>query len=274
MKKELTKIMTINQRIGFIGGGKMAEAIIAGMTKQKPDLDVYVYDIDKDRVNVLKESYGVQESQTIGELAKVAHVLILAVKPQVLGKVLEDNQAHFTEEHLLISIAAGIGLASMESRVSEARIIRVMPNTPALIGQGASVLCTTTAQESDKNLATEIFSSIGHAYWMEEKYFDAVTALSGSGPAYVYLFIEALIDAGVNQGLPRDVARKLALDTVIGSAMMVDVTGKHPGVLKDMVTSPGGTTIRAVETLEELGLRNAVIKAIASAAKRSRELGE
>lgn len=274
MKKELTKIMTINQRIGFIGGGKMAEAIIAGMTKQKPDLDVYVYDIDKDRVNVLKESYGVHETPSIGELAKVAHVLILAVKPQVLGTVLEENQAHFTEEHLLISIAAGIGLASMESRVSEARIIRVMPNTPSLIGQGASVLCTNTAQESDKDLATEIFSSIGHAYWMEEKYFDAVTALSGSGPAYVYLFIEALIDAGVNQGLPRDVARKLALDTVIGSAMMVDVTGKHPGELKDMVTSPGGTTIRAVETLEELGLRNAVIKAIASAAKRSRELGE
>lgn len=252
----------------------MAESIIAGITEQKPDLEVYVYDIDENRLSTLKESYGVTVAHSIEELAKEASVLLLAVKPQVLGKVLADNKAHFTGEHLLISIAAGIALKAMESQAGEARVIRVMPNTPALIGRGASVLCTNTAQEADKNLATEIFSSIGHAYWMEEKYFDAVTALSGSGPAYVYLFIEALIDAGVNQGLPRDVARKLALDTVIGSAMMVDATGKHPGELKDMVTSPGGTTIRGVETLEELGLRNAVIKAIASAAKRSKELGE
>lgn len=266
--------MTTNQRIGFIGGGKMAEAIIAGVTEKRPDLEVYVFDIDEKRLMLLEESYGITAMRSIEELARQASVLLLAVKPQVLGKVLEANQAFFNEDHLLISIAAGITLSAMEALATKSRIIRIMPNTPALIGRGASVLCSNTASDADKELTTEIFSSVGHAYWMDEKYFDAVTALSGSGPAYVYLFIEALIDAGVNQGLPRDVARKLALDTVIGSAMMVDATGKHPGELKDMVTSPGGTTIRAVETLEELGLRNTIIKAISAAAQRSKELGE
>ncbi|QRN86424.1 pyrroline-5-carboxylate reductase [Clostridia bacterium] len=266
--------MITNQRIGFIGGGKMAEAIIAGITEKRPELEVYVYDIDEKRIIILEESYGVKAVSSIDALLQESSVVLLAVKPQVLGKVLEGSQQLFTENHLLISIAAGIPLSKIQSLAQESRVIRVMPNTPALIGQASSVLCTETANDADKELATDIFLSVGHAYWMEEKYFDSVTAISGSGPAYIYLFIEALIDAGVNQGLPRDIARKLSIDTVIGSAMMVDVTGKHPAELRDMVTSPGGTTIRAVEIFEELGLRNAVIKAVAAAAQKSKELGE
>ncbi len=252
----------------------MAEAIISGITESHDQLQVLVSDIDIKRTQLLEESYGTITVESIKSICEQADIIILAVKPQIVKYVLANNQEFFTNSHLVISIAAGISLSNLKTMIPKAKIVRVMPNIPALIGYGASVLTSLEINQEEHLLVEEIFKSVGHVYWMDEKYFDAVTSLSGSGPAYVYLFIEAMIDAGVNEGLPRDIARKLALDTVIGSAMMVDFTGKHPGELKDMVTSPGGTTIRAVEVLEERGFRNAILKAIAAAAKRSRELGE
>lgn len=263
-----------NHTIGFIGGGKMAEAIIAGITEGRKDLQVLVSDVDEKRTILLEESYGTKTIDSIDDLCKQTQVIIIAVKPQILHYVIESNRQAFTDKHLVVSVAAGISLEKLSEMLVSSRLVRVMPNSPALIGMGASAICAKNITEEDKRLVDDIFSSVGHNYWLEEAYFDAVTSLSGSGPAYVYMFIEALIDAGVNQGLPRQTARKLSLDTIIGSAKMVDKTGKHPGELKDMVTSPGGTTIRAVEVLEECGFRSALSKAISAATLRSKELGE
>lgn len=266
--------MKIDQRIGFIGGGKMAEAIIAGITEERNELEILVSDIDDKRTLLMEQSYGTRTIESIKDLCEKTEVIIIAVKPQVLQYVIASNKQYFNKRHLVISVAAGISLQALSTMLEDVRLVRAMPNSPALIGLGASALAGKNIDEKDKALVDTIFQSVGHTYWMDEGYFNAVTSLSGSGPAYVYMFIEALIDAGVNQGLPRDIARKLSLDTIIGSARMVERTGKHPGELKDMVTSPGGTTIRAVEVLEECGFRSALSKAISAAVQRSEELGE
>lgn len=261
--------MTGKPSIGFLGGGKMAEAIIGGLGERP----LQVFDIDEGRCRLLKESYGVGIASDIASLLQNNQMIVLALKPQILPSVLSEEAEGFTAEHLVMSIAAGIPLAHLRRLLSTPRLVRVMPNTPALVGKGVSVACGTNLRDGDREAVDEVLSATGRSLWLEEHHFDAVTAVSGSGPAYVYLFIEALIDAGVNQGLPRDVARMLAVETVVGGACMVRETGRHTGELRDMVTSPGGTTIRAVEALEELGLRNAVNKAVSAAARRSRELG-
>jgi pyrroline-5-carboxylate reductase len=190
--------------------------------------------------------------------------------------VLGDIRADFTAKHLLISIAAGVPLARLEAGLSpEARLIRVMPNTPALLGASATGFALgKSARPADAALAQKLFSAVGVAFQVKESLLDAVTGLSGSGPAYVYLFIEGLSDGGVAAGLPRDVATRLAAQTVLGSAKMVLETGLHPGALKDMVTSPGGTTIEGLHELEKGRLRGTLISAVRAATEKSRKLGQ
>jgi pyrroline-5-carboxylate reductase len=219
---------------------------------------------------------GAKTTPSNAAVAKFADVLVLAVKPdQVLG-VLSDIREHFTSDHLLISIAAGVPLAKLEGGLGAgARLIRVMPNTPALVGMSATAFALgKSARPEDGALAQKLFSAVGIAFQVKEALLDAVTGLSGSGPAYVYLFIEGLSDGGVAAGLPRDVATRLAAQTVLGSAKMVLETGLHPGALKDMVTSPGGTTIEGLHELEKGTLRGTLISAVRAATEKSRKLGQ
>ena len=208
--------------------------------------------------------------------AQAATVLILATKPDQVAGALAEISGAFTEKHLLISIAAGVTLARLEAALPPgARVIRVMPNTPALVGAGAAGFALgKNATAADGELAQKLLSAVGVALPVKESLLDAVTGLSGSGPAYVYQFIEALSDGGVAAGLPRDVATKLAAQTVLGGAKMVLETGLHPGALKDQVTSPGGTTIEGVHELEKGGLRATVISAVRVAAEKSKKLGQ
>lgn len=210
------------------------------------------------------------------DVARFANVLLLAVKPDQVNGVLAEIRGEFTKDHLIISIAAGVPIARIESGLSpESRVVRVMPNTPAIVGQSASAYTLgkyTTPQ--DGPLVQKLFSAVGVAFQVKEYLLDAVTGLSGSGPAYVYMIIEALSDGGVAAGLPRDVATKLAAQTVLGSAKMVMETGMHPGALKDMVTSPGGTTIEGVHELEKGNLRGTLMSAVRAAAEKSKKLGQ
>ncbi len=209
-------------------------------------------------------------------MVKSAAVLVLAVKPDQVGGVLAGIRDFVTDKHCLISIAAGVPLARLEAGLAAgARLIRVMPNTPALVGASATAFALgKAARPEDGELARQLFSAVGVAFQVKESLLDAVTGLSGSGPAYAYLFIEGLSDGGVAAGLPRDVATRLAAQTVLGSARMVLETGLHPGVLKDMVTSPGGTTIEGLHELEKGKLRGTVISAVRAAAEKSKKLGQ
>lgn len=208
------------------------------------------------------------------EVAQSAEVLFLAVKPQQMARVAAELKGKVGLETLVVSIAAGIPLAFLEPGLGEKlRLVRVMPNTPCLVGQGASAYCLgSKATATDGEVVHELLSAVGIAIAVEEKLLDAVTGLSGSGPAFVYVIIEALSDGGVRMGLPRTVATALAAQTVLGAAQMVRATGEHPGVLKDRVTSPGGTTIAGLQALEEAGLRAALMAAVEAATRRSTEM--
>ena len=208
-------------------------------------------------------------------VARQAGLLFLAVKPQVMPIVLEKLAGQITTETLVVSIAAGIQLASLVEALRSERVIRVMPNTPCLVGQGASAFSSTDAVSSeDCQLVQSLLESVGIAVQVPEGQMDAVTGLSGSGPAYIYTAIEALSDAGVAQGLPREVASQLAVQTTLGAAAMVQQTGEQPGLLKDQVTSPGGTTIAGLQSLADHGFSAALGAAVESATKRSKELGQ
>lgn len=219
---------------------------------------------------------GAQVKPSNVEVFKNAMVVFLAVKPNQVNGVLAEIRAYFTEQHLLISIAAGVPLGRLEGSLpSNARLIRVMPNTPATVGASASAYALgKSATKADGELANKLLSAVGVAYELSEGLLDAVTGLSGSGPAYAFLMIEALGDGGVAAGLPRDIATKLAAQTLLGSARMVLESGLHPGVLKDMVTSPGGTTIEGLHELEKGKVRAALISAVRAAAEKSRKLGQ
>ena len=205
-----------------------------------------------------------------------AAIVVLAVKPQVMGSVLPVLKSNASAETLFVSIAAGVSCATIEAALATgARVVRTMPNTPALVGCGATALCAGShATAADLETAEALFSSVGIAVTVPEKSIDAVTGVSGSGPAYVFLFLEALADGGVQQGLPRDVALKLAGQTVLGAAKLMMESGTHPGVLKDQVTSPGGTTIAAVRALEDGAFRGTTMSAVAAACARSKELSK
>lgn len=264
--------------IGFLGAGKMATALAKGFLRA--DLVTPKSLIASDPYEPMRKAFaketGARAVESNAEVVKAANVLVLAVKPDQTAPVLNEIRSHFKREQLLISIAAGVPLAKLEAPLGEgARAIRVMPNTPALLGASATAFALGKfATREDGELAQKLFFAVGVAFQVKESLLDAVTGLSGSGPAYVYQFIEALSDGGVASGLPRDVATKLAAQTVLGSARMVLETGLHPGALKDMVTSPGGTTIEGLHELEKGKLRGTVISAVRAATEKSRKLGQ
>jgi pyrroline-5-carboxylate reductase len=264
--------------IGFLGAGKMATALAKGFIRAKlvTPRQLIASDPLSAATAAFAKEVGSKTTASNAEVAQFADVLILAVKPDQVPGVLADIREHFTEKHLLISIAAGIPISKMEGGLgANARVIRVMPNTPALVGASASAYALgKSARPEDGALAQKLFSSIGVAFQLREYLLDAVTGLSGSGPAYVYLFIEGLSDGGVAAGLPRDIATKLAAQTVLGGAKMVLDTGLHPGALKDMVTSPGGTTIEGLHELEKGNFRATAISAVRAATEKSRKLGQ
>jgi pyrroline-5-carboxylate reductase len=264
--------------IGFLGAGKMATALAAGFIRAglvNPK-QVMASDVSKAACASFAKEVGGKTTDSNAEVAKFAEVLILAVKPAQVTEVLAEIREQFSAKQLLISIAAGVPLAKLEAGLgANARLIRVMPNTPALVGASATAFTMgKSAQVADAELAQKLFSAVGLAFQLKEPLLDAVTGLSGSGPAYVYLIIEALSDGGVAAGLPRDTATKLAAQTVLGGAKMVLETGMHPGALKDMVTSPGGTTIEGLHELEKGKLRGTLMSAVRAAAEKSKKLGQ
>ena len=270
--------MAAKLTLGFLGAGKMATALARGIIRA--ELVAANQMIASDPIAGARTTFakatGANITTSNVEVVKFANVIILAVKPDQVAAVLADVREHFTPAHLLISIAAGVPIAKLEAGLgADARIIRVMPNTPALVGESATAYASgKAATAADGELAHKLFSAVGSAFAVKESLLDAVTGLSGSGPAYVYLFIEGLSDGGVAAGLPRDVATQLAAQTVLGSAKMVLETGQHPGALKDMVTSPGGTTIEGLHELEKGKLRGTIISAVRAATKKSRKLGQ
>ena len=266
-----------DKTIAFIGGGNMAEALIKGLIAAgtaKPD-HILVTDVSVDRLAHLHQTYGVTQKGNV-EAAREADIIILCVKPQVVERVIADISSAVNDKKLVISIAAGIVIAKIEKGLKESsHVVRVMPNTPALVLAGAAALAGgKNATSDDLALTQGIFNSVGRAVIVEEKLMDAVTGLSGSGPAYVFMIIDALSDAGVKEGLPRQLALELAAQTVYGAAKMVLETKEHPGKLRDMVTSPGGTTIEGLHALEKGKLRATLMNAVEAATTRSRELGK
>ncbi|MFZ0828209.1 MAG: pyrroline-5-carboxylate reductase [Verrucomicrobiia bacterium] len=270
--------MAIPLKIGFLGAGKMATALAKGFIRAElvvPKEIIASDPHDAARKNFATE-IGAKAVTANVEVVKFAQILILATKPDQVSTVLAEICGKFTGNHLLISIAAGVTLSKLEAALpSGAHVVRVMPNTPALVGAGASAFALgKSATATDGELAKKLLSAVGMAIQVKESLLDAVTGLSGSGPAYVYQFIEALSDGGVAAGLPRDVASSLAAQTVLGAAKMVLETGQHPGALKDQVTSPGGTTIEGLHELEKGRLRAVVMSAVRAATEKSKKLGQ
>ena len=263
--------------IGFLGAGQMATALAKGWTTA--GLLEVASSLASDPFPAAREKFtqatDVRSTSHNLEVVKAAPILVVAVKPQTIQNVLGEIRSHLTPQHVVISIAAGVTLTQLGHVLgSETRLIRVMPNTPCLVGESASGFAVSpSATAEDAALVAKLFGSVGQAFAVSEHLLNAVTGLSGSGPAYVYVMIEALADGGVRMGLPRDVALKLAAQTVLGSAKMVLETGLHPGVLKDAVASPGGTTIAGLHALERGGLRGVLMDAVEAATQRADELG-
>lgn len=251
-------------QFGFIGMGNMGYAILMGLLKQYDPGQITFTRRDLKRKEDISARTGVLPSDSNRICADNSRYVVLAVKPQQMDGVIEEIRDVVTEDQIVISIAPGLSIADLQQKFgSVCRIVRAMPNTPALVGEGMTGVCydETLFTEAEKRTLEEFFSSFGKMVRVEEKLIDAVVCVSGSSPAYVYMFIEALADSGVKFGLPRTAAYEMAAQAVLGSAKMVLETGKHPGELKDQVCSPAGTTIAAVSALEEHGLRNAVLKA-------------
>lgn len=267
----------MTRTIGFIGAGNMAEAMIRGLLRGSEFTpgQVQASGPREERMGELREKYGI-EATTDNKIPARADIVVLSVKPQILSRVLDEVGDEIRGDALVISIAAGVPVGAIQARLaSGTRVVRAMPNTPALVDAGATAIAGGEhAREADLEDAKRIFDSIGLTVILEESQLDAVTGLSGSGPAYVFLILEALSDAGVKVGLSRRTAQLLAAQTLLGSAKLLLETNEHPGRLKDMVTSPGGTAITGLHTLEHGGVRTTLMNAVEAATRRSRELGE
>lgn len=265
-----------NEKVAIIGAGQMAEALIGGLLEARvlTATCLWATDPSPDRRDLLKSRYGITVGSDNTEAANWARVVVLAVKPQILDGVV-GNLNSVLAGKLVISIAAGVPLQRLAKHLPPTtRIVRVMPNAPALVHKGMSALATGPGvTEDDVQLVRTLFEAVGRVVFIEERLMDAVTGLSGSGPAYACLVIEAMADGGVKCGLPRDVAELLAAQTLAGAASMLLETGQHPARLKDQVASPGGTTIAGLQQLEQGGLRAALSAAVEAATKRSKELG-
>jgi len=270
--------MLQDKKVGFIGAGAMAEALLTGIIRaglSRPE-NLWASDVSKERLDYLGSKLGIGTAESNARLAAESELIILAVKPQVVTAVLEDIREMVKPGQVVVSIAAGITLSSMEEILGKpVAVVRVMPNTPCLVGEGASALALGTyAGTREEALVSAVLGAVGKVVTVKETLMDSVTGLSGSGPAYMYVILEALSDAGVKVGLPRDVALTLAAQTMLGAAKMVLETGEHPGKLKDMVTTPGGTTINGLYALEKGNLRYTLMKAVKKAAARSAEMSK
>ena len=266
--------------IAFLGAGQMAEALIRGVLQAGlvAASDILATDIRPERLDYLGGELGIRTARDNREGIAFGRLIVIAVKPQDAPGLLAEIGSSIGPDQILVSIAAGVTIARIEGALGgagTARVVRVMPNTPALIGAGmAAISLGTHAEPADGELVRRLMDSVGRTVMLPEYQLDAVTALSASSPAFVAIFIEGLIDAGVQVGLPRDVATTLTLQTVLGTTRMIQETGRHPAVMKEMVTSPGGTTIAGVYALERGGMRAALIDAIVAATERSKELGK
>ena len=274
----MNKERVLNE-IGIIGGGQMAEALIKGFLEKGLFFpkNILVSEPLKERRQYLEEFYNVQTTEDNKRVVKERELLLLAVKPQVMGRVLEEIKDLINpKKHLVLTIAAGLPLSFYEKRLPQkTKIVRIMPNTCALVHKSISAISKGPYVEDEElTLVEKIFSVVGEVVRVEEAYMDAVTALSGSGPAYVSLFLEALIDAGVRCGLPRNISEKLALATLEGTIELLKKTRKNPYEIKAMVTSPGGTTITALEELYKKGFQGIIIKAVRKAYERGKELSQ
>ncbi len=271
--------MLKDKRIGFIGGGNMGEALISGLimaNSAKPE-NITCSDVRKDALQELKDKYGVNTTTDNNEVVRNSDIIVYATKPQILASVLKETADALDQSKLVISIAAGVPLAAIASGVGkELRLIRVMPNICAFVKESATAIAAGDfVLEGDVEMAKEIFDSVGISVFIQENVLmDAFTGLSGSGPAYMFLIIEAMADAGVKMGLSRKDSLLLSAQTMLGSAKMLLESKEHPGQLKDRVTSPGGTSIAGIHTLEQGGLRTTIIDCVEVATKRSKELGE
>ncbi len=266
----------MGEKIGFVGVGAMGSALLKGLINGGVNPDkIIATDVTEDKLHEAAGKYGFEAVADAIDVAVAARIIFLAVKPQDMKNMLKSIASAVTDEHLLVSVAAGISTKDIEKRFDcNVGVIRVMPNTPCLVAEGAMALSGgKNVRDEDLKLVSSWLAEIGMVRVVPEKLMDAVTGLSGSGPAYVYSFIEALSDGGVLAGLPRELAAELAVQTVLGSAKMVMETGMHPAVLREMVTSPGGTTAAGLLELEAGGVRTAAIKAVHAAAERSKELG-
>lgn len=262
--------------IGFIGGGNMAEAIIKGVKSQESGVrrDILVSEPREDRRKYLQQTYGIKTTGSNKEVASSCNIIILAVKPQNMAVVLDEIADLITEDKTVVSIAAGITLSYLQSKLKTKKLIRVMPNTPAIVQEGMSVMSLCECfSDRDIAIVRDIFMSVGKVLTLPEKYIDTVTAVSGSGPAFVALFIEAMIEAGEKMGLSKDNASELAIQTLIGTAKLLD-TGMPPVKLREMVTSPGGTTAAGLKVFEEKGFKDIVYDALRAAKKRAEELAK
>ena len=265
-------------KLAFIGGGTMAEAILRGVLNAQvaAPTDVAIGEPRPERRQFLSSEFGVQAHQGNLDAVKEADLLILAIKPQDLPVIFQELGERLRPEQAVLSIIAGARMSTLSKGFSHESIIRVMPNTPAQIGQGMSMwTCSRQVSDQHREFTRSIVSTVGKEIYVDdEKYMDMATALSASGPAYVFMIIEALIDAGVYVGLPRDMARTMALQTVYGSTQMVMETGRHPADLKDMVVSPGGTTAEGLQVLERAGVPAAIVDAVNAAFQKSIKLGQ
>lgn len=269
--------MNNNFRLGFIGAGNMGTPLVKGIAASgiiTPDR-ISIFDVDREKASALSRETGVIFAESNSAVVAASDIIILAVKPNYIKPVLEECKNSFTGLKILVSIAVGVSIKTYKAILGEeARVVRTMPNTPVMVGEGMTLICFDGSINSDeKALIKKLFESSGKAEELDEKLMSEVTALTGSSPAYVYVFIEAMADAAVLSGIPRHLAYRLAAQAVLGSAKMVLESGKHPGELKDQVCSPAGTTIEAISSLEKNGFRYAVIDAMNECTRRAREIG-
>ncbi len=283
MKDETTTVShkklqhhSIDRSIAIIGAGNMGTALMKGIVNAKltPQEKIIACGVHIDKLQNLSRQWNVRSTIDVRKAVETSEVILLCVKPQTLPKVLVQVRDAFREEHLLISIAAGLKISFMQKTIGKnVAIVRAMPNIASTVDEGATAISWgESVSEEQQRIASSIFEAVGEVVVVPEEQLDAVTGLSGSGPAYIYMVIEALIDGGVKMGLSRDIATKLAIQTVLGSAKLVKTSGLHPAILRDQVTTPGGTAINAIHELESHGLRSMLINAVATATRRSEEL--
>lgn len=269
-------LIMYEKELGIIGVGKIGSGLLKRLicTNTIEKNKIIIYDVDEERLKERSHKYDVESARNNLELVKASKFILIAVIPQVINKVLHEIGSIITEQQTVISIAAGISLNHINSFIDkDIGLVRVMTNTPALIGAAATAIAyNKKVNEQELEFAKKIFNAVGLVVELEEKHLDAVTGLSGSGPAYIFIIIESLADGGVKMGLPRDIAQKLAAQTVLGAAKLLIETNKHPGELKDMVATPGGTTIAAIHEIESAKLRATLISAVEVATLKSKSL--